>query len=60
MKKSNNYTTELKHPFDISFTCEHCGEINSFTQEIIGTGNKTVYGSASQPNSDATLSATDE
>lgn len=57
--KKNNYTTELKHPFNISFTCERCGEINSFTQEIIGTGNKTVYGSSSQPNSDATLSATD-
>lgn len=55
----NNFATELKHTFNVSFTCEHCGEINSFTREIIGTGNKTVYGSASQSNSDATLSAAD-
>jgi hypothetical protein len=60
MKKQNsNYSMELKHPFNVSFTCERCGELNSFTQEIIGTGNISVYGSASQPNSDATLSVTD-
>jgi hypothetical protein len=32
------FTQSLTRPVTISFICEHCGESNSFTQEIVGEG----------------------
>lgn len=53
------YSKVLTHPFNVSFTCEHCGECNSFTQEIVGAGKKSIYGSSSRSNNVSTLSAAD-
>lgn len=37
------YSQVLKHPVNVSFTCEHCGEYNSYMQEIVGAGKKSKY-----------------
>lgn len=37
------YSKVLTHPVIIEFTCEHCGENNVFTQEIVGAGKKSKY-----------------
>ena len=39
---STIYSQKLKHPVYVSFTCEHCGQYNSFAQEIVGAGNAEV------------------
>ena len=39
---STIYSQKLKHPVYVSFTCEHCGQYNSFSQEIIGAGTAEV------------------
>lgn len=35
------FTQSLTHPVSVSFTCEHCGEVNTFIHEIIGVGNRS-------------------
>ncbi len=42
------FSKVLTHPFNVAFTCEHCGEQNSFTQEIAGVGKKALYGSTAK------------
>jgi hypothetical protein len=32
------FTQNVNHPVSVSFACEHCGESNSFIQEIVGEG----------------------
>ena len=54
-----SFSQVLTHPFNVSFTCEHCGEFNTFTHEIVGAGKKSVYHSSSRNISAAALSAKD-
>lgn len=35
------FTQSLTHPVSVSFTCEHCGEVNQYKHEIIGVGQKS-------------------
>ena len=37
------YSQVLKHPFTVSFVCEHCGEQNTYDHEIVGAGKKSLY-----------------
>ena len=39
---STVYTQKLKHPVFVSFTCEHCGLYNSFSQDIVGVSRTEV------------------
>lgn len=39
---STIYSQKLKHPVYISYTCEHCGQYNTFSQEIVGQGSAEV------------------
>ncbi len=43
------YTKKLSHPVHVTFTCEHCGQHNSFVQEIVGSSSAEVrYGSSAE------------
>ncbi|HBP37464.1 MAG TPA: hypothetical protein DD640_01750 [Clostridiales bacterium] len=39
---STIYSQKLKHPVSVTFMCEHCGQYNYFSQEIIGNGSVEV------------------
>lgn len=46
---STIYSQKVKHPAYISFTCEHCGHFNSFSQEIVGNASAEVrFGSSNK------------
>lgn len=46
---STIYSQKLKHPVYVSFTCEHCGQFNTYTEEIVGAGSAEVrYGSSNK------------
>lgn len=36
------YSSTVSHPAHITFSCEHCGEENSFSQDIVGTSSADV------------------
>lgn len=36
------YSQSLTQPISVSFTCEHCGTFNIFTQDIVGVGSLSV------------------
>ena len=55
-QKITTFTQTMTHPVNVSFACEHCGEMNSFSMEIIG-GGKTHGG---KRNADGTYSLTPE
>jgi len=42
-EKITTYSKVLSYPITVSFTCEHCGEQNVYTQEIVGAGQKSKY-----------------
>lgn len=50
------YSKVLTKPINVSFTCEHCGEYNSFAQEIVGSGSKSKYGGKHEVKSSSILS----
>lgn len=44
---STIYSQKVKHPIYVTFECEHCGQLNSFSQEIIGNASAEVsFGSS--------------
>jgi hypothetical protein len=53
------YSQVLTHSINVSFTCEHCGEHNSFTQEIVGSGKKSKYSGAFDAKGANTLTKND-
>jgi len=53
------YSQVLKHPFVVTFTCEHCGEFNSYTQEIVGAGKKSKYSGEFDSKRASTLTMND-
>jgi len=47
---STIYSQTLKHPVFISYECEHCSQMNSFSQEIKGSGSAEVSNLSSNRN----------
>ncbi len=44
---STIYSQKAKHPVYVSYNCEHCGQYNSFSQELVGVSTAEVrYGSS--------------
>jgi len=39
---STIYSQKLKHPVYVSYTCEHCGQLNTFSQDIVGNASAEV------------------
>lgn len=39
---STIYSQKLKHSVYVTYTCEHCGQMNSFSHEIIGSSVSEV------------------
>ncbi|HAM62453.1 MAG: hypothetical protein A2Y20_03760 [Firmicutes bacterium GWF2_51_9] len=39
---STIYSQKLKHPVYVSYTCEHCGQVNTVAQEIVGNASAEV------------------
>jgi hypothetical protein len=46
---STIYSQKVKHPVYVTYECEHCGHVNSFSQEIIGNASAEVsFGSSNK------------
>jgi len=46
---STIYSQKLKHPVYVSYTCEQCGNYNTFIEEIVGAGSAEVgFGSSNK------------
>ena len=39
---STIYSQKLKHPVYVTYTCEHCGQVNTFSQDIVGNASAEV------------------
>lgn len=39
---STIYSQKVKHPVYVTYTCEHCGQVNTFSQEIVGNASAEV------------------
>ena len=39
---STIYSQKAKHPVYVTYTCEHCGQVNTFSQEIVGNASTEV------------------
>lgn len=40
-QKVMTFSQSLTQPVSVSFTCEHCGELNLTTQDIVGVGSRS-------------------
>lgn len=40
-QKVITFSQSLTQPVSVSFTCEHCGELNFITQDIVGVGSRS-------------------
>jgi len=53
---STIYSQKLKHPVYVTYTCEHCGQVNTFSQEIVGNASAEVRFGTSNKYANAKVS----
>jgi len=53
---STIYSQKVKHPVYVTYTCEHCGQVNTFSQEIVGNASAEVRFGTSNKYANAKVS----